>query len=334
VLPLLRFPRLVSLSVRTGELWNWTELLVHARVFVMALLEHAHSVEQLELDCFDNGYGFPRPYVWTLGFVRMLANLRCLEISDEFFTYVRKPVQLPCLEYLCLGSRHTGSSYTYLRDIQNTSAPKLTSLTISMSESDGDGFDDLPHNLRWLRLIVWGATYDAFLVSMLTGAPWPFLTTLLLEKAELTMDIATQQVAHEPFAAIIHQAATQCPRLSMLYMSWNFEAHHLMLLAEMACALPLLCILHLEVRTRNSMFEPIAVDVDLIAAINLLRDALPSRVQLTVSHVGRRAVIGQVVEDALRVHHKWVPSPHGWNKFIHNRIELVELETQRLTFLV
>jgi hypothetical protein len=329
-LPLLRFPRLTALRVEANQIWHTTTT-IHARLLIIALLEHTRSLEHLNLDYFYD-FRLSQPYPWTLNTARTLANLRCLEVSDDFFTHARTPLHLPRLEYLCWGLRHSSSGTSRIQHMSNAVAPKLAAMTVSMF--DGDDFDSLPRSLHWLRLIAWNATRDASLVSMLTGAPWPFLTTLLLEEAELAYTEMTTaddfMRHHEQLRAIIHQVPTQCPRLSALYVSWKFDAPFA-LLTELVRALPLLCILHLEVRTRGYHVEQ--ADVAVVEAIDILRGTLPSCIQLSVSYVGPCVFIGQALEDAMRVRHKWVPT-RGWDKHIYNSVEIVESDAQRITLVV
>jgi hypothetical protein len=297
-LPVLRFPRLVALRIRCVEIWD-DDARSDARMLIVALLEHAHALKQFKLEfAHTDEY---QPYAWTPGVAHVLANLQYLEVFDGFFKDART---LPRLEYLCLGMRQHGQVDVGIQDMSATITPNLTALTINVIK--GDDFGALPRTLRWLRLIHWGAPCEAFLLSLPTGAPWPFLTTLLLEESNVDTAESTDTDTITQ-GRVFEQVATNCPNLSTLYVSWRFDACLLVLLTELACALPLLCALHLEVCTHFDDFEPLARKAVIMVAINVLRGALPSRIQLTVSYVGPFAVICQVVEDAMFVHHKWLP---------------------------
>jgi hypothetical protein len=313
-LPLLRFPRLVTLRIR-GMVWFQTK--DAAQALIMALLEHTHSLEHLE-------FHFPcdrsQLYTWTPGVARTLANLRSLEVSNDFLQDIQAtanvPIQLQHLTYLCLGSKHDNRHKTrtpYAMSVQDI-AVDLSTLTISMFKKDT--FRALPRSLQWLRLVVWEPSLYIAFVSMLSDAPWLCLTSLLVEEANKTRPNFTNLIAHEQatqqrFSAMIHTIATQCPVLAMLYVSsWNFTAHFLVLLTEFACRAPLLRTLHLDICNKI----PFLLD----GAIDTMRSALPSHVQLIVSYADQWDEKGQVLEDEMRASNKCARS---WHNFIRESHE-------------
>jgi hypothetical protein len=330
-LPLLRFPRLVALCVR-GK--GWTDKI---EPLLMALLEHAHKLEQLKL-------GFVSEYTlatWTRGMTRTLANLRCLEVTDAFLNKVQEAsteganvqLQLPHLEYACLGLIHTQFGCAQLEDIPVSTKPTLVALSFTVTT---DACHTLPPSLRWIRAVVWNKTLDIAFMAILLRVPLLCLNTLVIEQSDidnpnLKLTHSTIHKRAQQFRAAIHEVvAAHCPQLAFLYISWHFETHHLVLLTDLARVLPALRLIRLEVRRYYRTTTTNAADVQ--AAIDTMRGALPNHIQLIVSHVNDYAIFGQGLEDQLCIDNGWVPT-HGWGKLVTKHSAFVESDTHRLALL-
>jgi hypothetical protein len=325
-LPLLRFARLSALRVG-GHVR--ASALDDACAFIMALLEHTHSLEHLELDGYQE-HGFSHLYKWTQGVLHTLANLRCLEVSDTFLGDMQEAIKaaastqilhLPRLEYLCLGARHVDFGCAAPQDMPMNAAPNLVTLTATITGDDD--FLCLPSNVQVIRLIVWGSTLEATLVSALLSKPFVHLTSLVLEESN-------QMVVVDDLPIIIPQQfnPNMIPQLAKLTVSWCFEPGHLSVLTDLANTLPMLRSIHLEMRTQNELTYTQDTNA-LMLALDTMRGTIPNHIQLTVSHVDQCAVIGQVIEDQMRVDNRWMPT-HGWNKLASKRLALAESTTHPL----
>jgi hypothetical protein len=333
-LPSLCFPRLVVLRIG-GYIWE--NVVDTIREMIVALLDHAHSLEQLEVN-YGHQSCAQRPYTCTSGVVRTLANLRCLEIEDKLLSDTKasakaagQQLHLPCIEYICLGYREEDEpGRAQVQDIFVGEMPKLDALTVNMR--DMDEFCGLPPTLRWCRVIAWSTPLHLVLVRALTSSDLPFLTTLAIEEYFMDReeiqhfaDLAALNAHQQQFHSTMSASIARFPQLTTLHVSWHFQPYHVFCLLELARILPMLRIIHLE-----CVHDKGEEDATMWAVVESLRSTLPAHVQMLVTRANGWSGSASL-ENNLRIRNNWLPN-REWNTLVDNHLAIVESDTHRLAF--